>query len=214
MEYEHTSRNQSQFADEALSLPHFDEEATLQSARPVVPLHEVRVAARSRRHLLLGAALLVAAILGALTASLVYSRRSQPQEGSATATVPDSSKSESDGFVSPSGATGSSQDSNDPAAPASEFTGVHPATGQGDANRNSVNRRQTAQGSRVRNQPDRVVSPEIQDRDGQIAADEIEMRREQRSEARRLRRERRANGRRTGDGLTRIREIFEGSPRP
>lgn len=216
MEYEHTSRNQSPFADEPLSLPHFDEEATLQSARPVVPLLEVKTAARSKRRLLMGGALFVAATLGALTASLIYSQRAQPQDASATATLPDSSKSASDGFVSPSGeATGSSQNANESAAPVSEFTGVNTATVGADVNsRNSVKGKQTAQGSRVRKQPDRVVSPaEILDRDDQISADEVEMRREQRREARRLRRERRVNGR-PDAGLTRIREIFEGTPRP
>lgn len=215
METGHTSRNQSPFTDEPLSLPHFDEEATLLSARPVVPLHEVKVAARSRHRLLLGAALLVAAIVGALTASLVYSRRAQPQE--ATATLTDSAQPASDGFVSPSGeATGSSLNLNESAAPVGEVTSVNAGTGGAEANsRNSVGvRQQTVQSSRVRKQTDRVAArPVVQDRDDQTSADEMEVRREQRREARRLRRERRVNGR-AGDGLTRIREIFEGSPRP
>ena len=84
------SPNDSPASDEPLSLPHFDEEATLQSARPVVPLHEVKAQGRSRRRWLLGGALALAATLGAVTASLIYSQGSQPEEASVIDTNADS----------------------------------------------------------------------------------------------------------------------------
>ncbi len=56
--------NDSLAEEEPLTLPHFDDEATVQSARPVVPLHEVRRASRSKNKMLLGAALCLAALVG------------------------------------------------------------------------------------------------------------------------------------------------------
>lgn len=207
MENRDLALNDSFAADEPLTLPHFDEEATLQSARPVVPLDEVRRASRSKQKLLLGAALCLAAVVGAVAASLVFSDRSQTSEESATSTIP--SDEASNGFITPSGeASGATVDPNETVAvdtsavtsDSSEETGVQSSP--------RVSRQQPVRNSRVSKPIEKVVSrpePEAED----LEADERAARREERREARRLRRERRA-----GDGLTRIREIFEGSPRP
>ncbi len=48
--------------------PHFDDEQTVHSARPVVPLEQINARVRNRRHWLLGGAFAVAMILGAASA--------------------------------------------------------------------------------------------------------------------------------------------------
>ena len=50
--------------------PHFDDELTLLSARPVVPLEKIEAKARHRRHWILGSAFAVAMMLGAASALL------------------------------------------------------------------------------------------------------------------------------------------------
>ena len=50
--------------------PHFEDEWTLQSARPVVPLEKINAKERHRRHWLLGGAFAIAMMLGAASALL------------------------------------------------------------------------------------------------------------------------------------------------
>jgi cytoskeletal protein RodZ len=210
MENRDLALDESFAENEPLTLPHFDEEATVQSARPVVPLDEVRRASRSRQKLLLGAALCLAAVVGAIAASLIFSDRPQPSEESATSTIPHSSEEASNGFITPSGeASGATVDPN-------ETVAIDTAAATPDRSDETlevqasprVSRQQPVRNSRVSKPVEKVASrPEPEPED--LEADERAARREERREARRLRRERRA-----GDGLTRIREIFEGSPRP
>ena len=210
------SLNDSPAFDEPLSLPHFDEEATLQSARRVVPLHEVKARGRFRRRWLLGGALALAATLGAATASLIYSPGSQPEEASVVDTNADSTPAAGD-FVSPSGeASGSSVNPSDAAISEPEPEKVATASETNETSNSAVRVRKQVPQNSVRRQSDRAaVSPIVdQVREDEILAEEMELRREQRREARRLRRERRVTERNSGEGLTRIREIFEGSPRP
>ncbi|HEX7332345.1 MAG TPA: hypothetical protein VF290_12655 [Pyrinomonadaceae bacterium] len=49
-------------------LPHFDDERTVQSARPVVPLEQINAKVRHRRQWLLGGAFAIAMMLGAASA--------------------------------------------------------------------------------------------------------------------------------------------------
>jgi hypothetical protein len=51
--------------------PHFDDERTLLSAKPVVPLEKINAKARHRRQWLLGGAFAIAMMLGAASALLV-----------------------------------------------------------------------------------------------------------------------------------------------
>lgn len=196
--------------EEPLTLPHFDDEATVQSARPVVLLEEVRRASRSKQKRLLGGALCLAAIVGAVAASLVFSDRPQPSDDSATATIPESSKKASTDFITPSGeASGATVNPNETVAIDTAAAASDPQDEAREVRTSSrVSRQQPIRNSRVSKPVEKAVSrpePEAEDRE----LDERAARREERREARRLRRERRA-----GDGLTRIREIFEGSPRP
>lgn len=211
MENQELSFDQPILEDEPLTLPHFDDEATVQSARPVVPLHEVRRAALTRLHLLLGGALCLAAVVGALVASLIYNRTT-PQAPEATAETISEPAATSPDFVAPSGeASGSTINPHDAVATNADM----PAKNDEGSERIVTkavprNNQPTIRNSRVETRPDRVVDQsKIDDRSELELRAEEEMLREQRREARRARRERLAN-----DGLTRIREIFEGSPRP
>ena len=211
MENEYTSLEYSVDPNEALSLPHFDEEETLQSARPVVPLHEVRGEERSKRRFLLGAALALAGILGAATASLIYSRHEQTESASTIETNRESAPT--DELGAPSGeVTGAALNSNEAASIPEPEKAVASSSKTSTANRNGVTVRQSPKSTDVPNHSERAASSEIdRDRGETLSLEERELRRDERREARRLRRERRAQ---SSDGMTRIREIFEGSPRP
>lgn len=212
MEQEHTSRNTSLSPEEPLPLPHFDEEATVQSARPVVSLHQVK--ARSKRRLLLVAALAIAASLGALT-SLIYNRRDNPQDASVSTAAPDPSEALTDNSLSASGgAAGLPVNSNPAAVPVNDTESDSLMTTKVEADRRE-SPNLSNQTSRIGRNSETVASvPVADEREDEILAEERELRRAERREARRLRRQRRVGESRSGDGLTRIREIFEGSPRP
>lgn len=60
--------------------PHFDDEQTVLSARPVVPLSEVKSNQRRRRILILVGAFAAAMILGAFVALVTVSLRTSPTE--------------------------------------------------------------------------------------------------------------------------------------
>lgn len=211
MENQDLSFDQSILEDEPLTLPHFDDEATVQSARPVVPLHEVKRAALTRRNLLLGGALCLAAIVGALVASLIYSRTTPHAPETTAETISDPAVMSPD-FVAPSGeAGGSTVNPQDAVATNAEMPAKNDQGSERTVSKAVPrNNQPTIRNSRVEARADRVVGQsKIDDRGELDVRAEEEMLREQRREARRARRERRAN-----DGLTRIREIFEGSPRP
>jgi hypothetical protein len=196
-------------AEDELTLPHFDDEATVQSARPVVPLHEVRKASRSKRRIILGIALCLSSLVGAVAASLVYSNREQPVEESATATIPESAQDSSPNFIAPSGEASGAIVNPEEALAADTGAATENQSDRVAVQTSAAANRQPVRNTRVSKPVEKeLIQPEPQDRE----ADEQELLREERREARRLRRERRE--RRAGDGLTRIREIFEGSPRP
>ena len=184
-----------------LSEPHFDEEATLLSAQPVVPLQEIVAEKRSGKRLMFGVAMVFSLIVGALGGTLIYKQRGHKQS---TAIV--------DSAVP--GAAGIVVDESVPVSPVAEQasaagTGTLPESSAVPALIKSVPSRSLRAGSsRVVTQETKLASVE----------DERELRRADRIEARRLRRrsereEARRYRDRTDDVL-RIREIFEGSRRP
>ena len=202
--------NDSLAEEEPLTLPHFDDEATVQSARPVVPLQEVRRASRSKYKMLLGAALCLAALVGAVAASLIFSEPSQRVEEAAKPTILESSEETAAGSSASGEASGAIVDSSETVALETEATTADSTNDRPEVQTAStVNRKQPIRNAPVPKPVERVVSNPEPEPDQYREADERAARREERREARRLRRERRA-----GDGLTRIREIFEGSPRP
>ncbi len=205
--------DQQQFAAELqLSKPHFDEEATLLSARPVVPLRDIPMRGVPRR-LVYGLTIIVAVMAGAFAATLFYKQPSQRP----TATTVERSGAISETGTSEviSGATGTISDS--PTVASSVGENVDTVAAQGVPNPASLARS---------GKPDPSFSSgadterEVLQRaeDHRIAR---EMRRAERIEVRRLRRsadreatkEIRPSGQSARD-LLRIREIFEGSPRP
>lgn len=174
-------------ADLQLSEPHFDEEATVLSARPVVPLHEVRTGARSSRRLGFGLAILVALLVGAFGATLIYQQRGQKEEEAIA--EPASSISEPAVQEGPvAGASGSAVDLN------------------GSAPSFAVN---TDAGT---TRPP-LYAPAQENKREMRRAERIEARREREAE-RQTNRDARGHKNQPSDDLLRIREIFEGSRRP
>lgn len=207
---------QSSGADLHLSEPHFDEEATLLSARPVVPLREVRLETRSGRRLALGLAMAISVMAGALGATLIYKQRGQKQ---ATGIV--------------ERATGVSGPKAQPLSGAAGAISESPAsTPSVSEDLNAVTRREVQSAGDI-TEPSKAAplfSPgaesgranDTQQSEADNRQDEGAMRRAERMEARRLRRdaareakrETRGHKSQSSSDLLRIREIFEGSPRP
>ncbi|MCA1573117.1 MAG: hypothetical protein LC770_00955, partial [Acidobacteria bacterium] len=77
MEKNYSLTDHSALSQRALSMPHFDEDATLLSARPVVPLHRVKVETRSKRHVIFGLTILTAILVGAISATLLLMQSGQ-----------------------------------------------------------------------------------------------------------------------------------------
>ncbi len=194
-------REPEYFSNDALSEPHFEEEATIASARPVVPLEEIRAETNSKRRLALGLSVLVSLALGALGATFIYKlRNNKPASAIVEAAV--------------SGAAAKSQDVVEEAPPVQEPTGGLAAEAARPAEIEIERETIPAAAKPNRVQAKRQTAPVPQ-------IDDEEMRREERIEARRMRRraERQAErearrDRKRGDDLLRIREIFEGSRRP
>jgi len=72
----------------SLDEPHFDEEATVLSARPVVPLQEIKAEEQSRKRLIVGLAMACSLTMGALAATLVYKQRGEGQSTAISTAVP------------------------------------------------------------------------------------------------------------------------------
>ena len=213
---EYTLSNEPLAAHAPLTTPHFDDEATLVSARPVVPLEQVKDQARSKRRLGFGLAIAGAVVAGALGASVIYKQRDEPQQSVSSGVVNLPAQTEpadsSNSFVSAAGnASGSAIDSNQhPSAAA-------PASAPIDAKSvptPTATRTQTPRVDRRKTDEQVKTSTVAQYDEDQILQDEIDQRREERREERRLWRERRNRRDRSSDGVNHIREIFEGRPRP
>ena len=204
---ESNTSEQPYLADD-LSEPHFDEEATVASARPVVPLEEIRAASSSRKRITFGLAILAALIIGALGATFVYKQRNPNPEAAIVDTAvteteakpEDLEQAKLDDLKIEDGAGGAIAEDLAEArdsAPVVERAPGKPVVRKAEVVRNA--------------EPVRPRLPEV---------DSKEIRRAERKEARRLRRAERLAGReglgrrRQTDDVLRIREIFEGSRRP
>ena len=213
MEKNYSSRDRSAVFDQALSLPHFDEEATLLAARPVVPLHGEKAKKRSRRWVSFGLTILVAILVGGIGATLLI-RRGQNSQSGAEAGV-------SRPTVSSVGAAGGS--TSDPAetrVSVAREPDEKPQVGEAPGARgSSIKKRQAAaiplgsmkpaisRSSTKPARPDYEMAEDVEN--------ERELRRAERRDARReAKRQLRQRRDRMGDDVLRIREIFEGAPRP
>jgi hypothetical protein len=195
-------------AELQLSEPHFDEEATLLSARPVVPLSDIGVRG-VQRPLIYGLTLIVAVIAGAYAATLVYKQGSQkPAATTVERSVPISEQAASEVI---SGATGVISDS--PAVTSSvgeNVDRVAPAEAPNPASPNpkpSFSLRADSGGEVRQRVEDHRMAREMR------RAERLEAWRLRRSAEREATKETQHNGQSARD-LLRIREIFEGSPRP
>ena len=185
-----------------LDEPHFDE-ATLLAARPVVPLVEVKAKTRSKARWALTLAIVGGLLVGLLGATFLYRYlgSSEPRVAETTAVTEQPVEPQiSDGGTVPETQPEAEQETRSaPAKTESAPAKVEPPTRSAPKPRPVI----------VRDSPDRSEEEMLQER---------EMRRARRQEQRREERRaaRRDNGERaqTNDDLLRIREIFEGAPRP
>ena len=199
--------NQEYFETAApLGEPHFDEEATVLSARPVVPLQEIKAEEQSRKRLIVGLAMACSLMMGALAATLIYKQRGEGQSTAISTAVP--------------GAAGMVVD--DPASPPAtvEVGGgavadTLPEAGAATAEKELVvpslsgNTASTAvELQRKKNLPEQVEESEL------TRSERIDSRRLRRRLERQAWRESGGRQRKTSDDLLRIRDIFEGPARP
>jgi flagellar biosynthesis GTPase FlhF len=184
---------------EPLISPHFDDEATLLSARPVVPLTEVKSRSLLRRIL----PFLATAILGGLLTGVILlqlGRDTNPAKVDLRDPSNDSTVRETPTASSENGDSSATevkeQKLQEPATPAAQQPARNPRSSQPKAASKKT-----------------AVTAETEQQEDDIADQAL---REERREARRLQRraEREARRNARGDDLFRIRDIFEGSRRP
>jgi hypothetical protein len=201
-------------SESQLAEPHFDEEATLLSARAVVPLEKVSAKARLNRPWLFALALAGALFLGAAATAIYYSRlnnrevRPQANVDTSSSNVQSTQSDEPAGVLNESQAIagGSALDSGraDGSAKAEPEEATSPVSSTTSRNtKDEVARRPT-------HTPTTIA--ERSNRKAEIREELRAARREARKRNRQLGQERRAA--KNSDDLLRIREIFEGSPRP
>jgi len=205
MENDYSSTDHSAASDSALSLPQFDEDATLLAARPVVPLHAVKAESRSKR-VIFALTILAAILVGAISAALLPLQSGQSSQTAADAEV-------SQPIVSSSGAAGGfTSDSAEARGPVLPEPEEEPQPREVLGTRDSsIKKRPAAVISQSSEKSARAGSHD-RERDEDFESDERELRRAERRDARReARRERRHRQEQRGDDLLRIREIFEGA---
>ena len=192
------STNQSA-GSEPLSLPHFDEEATLLSARPVVPLHQVIAENRSKRRLILVSAIVAAVLVGAIGASILLRSGEQETSGVPEAeqglSVNAGSDSQQNGANLPSGNPGTSAIDGEPPALAEQTNQRDPpSTIERKSRKSPVTRRPASPISSIA-RPTQTLPAQragtTQDDEDYLYEEERRLLQEERREARRLRRERR-----------------------
>jgi hypothetical protein len=195
-------------AGPALAEPHFDEEATLLSARPVVPLDEIKTHSRFRRPWVPGLAIAGTLLLG-ITASAFYFSR---QSGSDSKAFGDSAAIASGVEAN---ATESGRANNfrpavtqvlpDPVTPAISNTEVPPASPRSDSAAKTSKKPVAHLVDVITSNPDRYREKEIREERKAARQEEKERKREARHEMR---------DDKSPDDLIRIREIFEGRHKP
>lgn len=186
-----------------LDEPHFDEEATLLSAQPVVPLQEIKADERSKKRLLFGLALACSLGLGALGAKLVYKQRTQ--EPSTEVVNQAASGAAGINFDEPVGGNAESV--------AGAATGIAPETDTETAVPTKPLSSPSRRVALVETKRKTPIPRQIEERES-TWDDRFSERRLRRISERQTLRESRRRQRRSADDLLRIREIFEGPSRP
>ena len=202
-----------------MSKPHFDDEATLLSARPVVPLKDVIAKARSKRRLFFALAIMISLLFGAFTAILIsYLQQADQQvtidnNQSAGTKAQTSIAPERVNLASSSLEAGGSSIESDPTASARKngepTSQIHSLRKSGPAKNQTPRYTSSAAASSATGEAVQNNVPDL-DRDERDTS-------RARSEARSRRRETvhksRKNRDESSDDLLRIGEIFEGAPR-
>jgi len=190
-----------------LAQPHFDDEATLLSARPVVPIEKLSVKPGFSRPWLAGFALAGAVFLGATATAFYFSqfRTTGAQPGSSLERLSAGARGVTSKAVAPI---------DESLAGSSTIDSITPAKVKAQV-QDSLTARPLNSSNAVSSKPvvrHATVSPE------QSFESEYETREERRAAKREAKEQRRANReRREGkhsDEVLRIRDIFEGPPRP
>ncbi len=212
-----------------LSQPHFDQEATLVSAQPVVPLAEVRQYESRKRGWLVFSAIVLAVLVGATGGVLIYSRGTAlPVQRVEQVVVEAPAESAEVGL--PKGTASPEAAISGPETPATEVKPEEIAAVAKEQptenvesdrdlpranSRDSTARAQVGSESADQRFQDwqETRRRRVQDRREQVMDERREQRRESRREARRQRRGQWQSGDGSAEDLFRIREIFEG-PRP
>ena len=195
-------------SETTLTEPHFDEEATVLSAQPVVPLRKIAAKERSGKRLALGLTVMFSLLVGALGGALIYKQRGQKQS---TAVLDVAIPGVEGIAAAESLPTPEVTEPATKAEPAPETEQLPVLTAPSAATKSGAPR------------PGRIEPVKVEKRAKQapVEVDDWEQRREERIEAwrarRRQEREEMKEARRyrnRADDLLRIREIFEGSRRP
>ena len=184
--------------------PHFDEEATVLSARPVVPLQEIKAEEQSRKRLIVGLAMACSLMMGALAATLIYKQRGEGQSTAISTAVPGAA-----GIVvdDPASSPATAEVGGGAAA------GTLPETGATTAEKKSVPLVSSSTASTaVELQRKKNLLQQV-DEGGLTRAERIDARRFRRRLERQEWRESGGRQRKASDDLLRIRDIFEGPSR-
>jgi hypothetical protein len=195
-------------AEPELAEPHFDEEATLLSARPVVPLDEIKANTRFRRPWVPVLAIAGMLLLGFTASALYLSRQSV---GTSQAFVdPAGIASGVDAHATESGRVNNfrpviTQAVPDPATPAVSDTDIASTTQPSDSITRTSKKPVARLVGVITSSPGRYRDKEIREERKAARQEEKERRREARHEMR---------NDRSPDDLIRIREIFEGRHKP
>lgn len=197
--------DQTQRAESPLSEPHFDDEATLLSARRVVPFHKLTDKTNSKRNLVFAIALAAALMLG-IVGGVIYARlertSASPAQTTEVAVQP-----------LPQDDSGSSSEENGELAGAPEES---QALAVAERNQKTVDKPRNS--SNIAKKPVVLIPtpakrPQMEPDEWDDSWSERAIRRAERRAARRARREAARETQRSDD-LFRIQEIFEGSSRP
>ena len=188
-----------------LAEPHFDEEATLLSARPVVPLEKIKAKERSGKRLVFAVAMACSLMVGALGTTLIYKQRGQePPTAIVSTAVPGAAGIGVDEAVSsPSIAE----------AVGSAATAASPEAGTGTVGEKTVPWVSgSSASSAVKTKRTKSIRQQVNQRE-LSRAERIDLRGFRNRSEREAQKES-GRKRKPSDDLLRIREIFEGPSRP
>lgn len=205
---------QSFGADVQIAEPHFDEEATLLSARPVVPLETVTAKPRLNRSWAFGLALTGAVLIGVIATAIYFTRfKSESLTAVDDQTIYSGAEAGTTVADSVAGSAaavdGAGADSDTNVAASNETPSVLP-TADGRPVQSATLRTKPVVPSARKPAARRLASPGLADRDWEFRNERHAARRE----AWERKRQARGDGSVRADDLFRIREIFEGRRKP